>query len=71
MHSGGGCQRRGLLAADWAAYAQDPVAQEVDYAFAAQADAAAEPRRSYRSRQPAGKVSAPPQKPPAKVRKNR
>jgi hypothetical protein len=42
---------RRKLAADWAAYGQDAEAQEVAYAFAAQAEVVAEPkRRSYRAR---------------------
>jgi hypothetical protein len=42
---------RRKLAADWAAYGQDDEAQDVTYAFAAQAEVAAEPRRrSYKSR---------------------
>jgi len=42
---------RRKLAADWAAYGQDREAQDVSYAFAAQAEVAAEPRRrSYRAR---------------------
>ena len=34
---------RDRLAKDWAAYAQDPAAQDVSYALPAQAEAAAEP----------------------------
>jgi hypothetical protein len=42
---------RRKLAADWAAYRKDSVAQEVAYAFEVQAEVAAEPRRrSYRAR---------------------
>lgn len=42
---------RRKLAADWAAYGRDDEAQDVAYAFAAQAEVAAEPRRrSYRAR---------------------
>ncbi|MBP1772470.1 MAG: HicB family [Holophagaceae bacterium] len=42
---------RRKLAADWAAYGQDAEAQSVTYAFSAQAEVAAEPRRrSYRAR---------------------
>ncbi len=42
---------RRRLATDWAAYGQDAEAQDVGYAFAAQAEVAAEPRRrSYRAR---------------------
>jgi len=42
---------RRKLAADWASYGQDTEAQEVAYAFPAQAEVAAEPkRRSYRAR---------------------
>ncbi len=42
---------RRKLAADWAAYGQDTEAQDVTYAFVAQAEVAAEPkRRSYRAR---------------------
>ena len=42
---------RQQLAADWAAYGQDAEAQDVAYAFKAQAEVAAEPRRrSYRAR---------------------
>lgn len=42
---------RRKLAADWAAYGKDAEAQYVAYAFAAQAEVVAEPRRrSYRSR---------------------
>jgi hypothetical protein len=42
---------RRKLAADWAAYGQDTEAQDVAYAFPAQAEVAAEPRRrSYTSR---------------------
>ena len=45
---------RRQLAADWAAYGRDAEAQDMDYAFAAQAEvAAAEPRRrTYRARKP-------------------
>ncbi len=47
---------RRKLAADWAAYGQDAEAQDMGYAFAAQAEvaaAAAEPRRrTYRARKP-------------------
>ncbi len=44
-------EARKRLAADWAAYGQDAEAQEVSYAFTAQAEVAAEPRRrSYRAR---------------------
>ena len=46
-------EARKRLAADWAAYGQDAEAQEVSYAFTAQAEVAAEPRRrSYRARKP-------------------
>lgn len=42
---------RRKLAADWAAYGKDAEAQDVAYAFTAQAEVAAEPpRRSYRAR---------------------
>ena len=42
---------RRKLAADWAAYGRDGEAQDVAYAFAAQAEVAVEPRRrSYKSR---------------------
>jgi predicted HicB family RNase H-like nuclease len=42
---------RRKLAADWAAYGKDEEAQSVSYAFEAQAEVAAEPRRrSYRAR---------------------
>ena len=42
---------RRRLAADWAAYGKDAEAQDVAYAFEAQAEVAAEPpRRSYRAR---------------------
>jgi hypothetical protein len=42
---------RRKLAADWAAYGKDLEAQDVSYAFTAQAEVAAEPeRRSYRTR---------------------
>ena len=42
---------RRKLAADWAAYGKDPEAQDVAYAFSAQAEVAAEPKkRSYRAR---------------------
>ena len=42
---------RRKLAADWAAYGKDVEAQDVAYAFPAQAEVAAEPhRRSYRAR---------------------
>ncbi|WP_306591521.1 toxin-antitoxin system HicB family antitoxin [Geothrix sp. 21YS21S-4] len=42
---------RRRLAADWAAYGKDEAAQDVDYAFSAQADVAAEPpHRTYRAR---------------------
>ncbi|WP_243294179.1 hypothetical protein [Geothrix mesophila] len=42
---------RRRLAADWAAYGKDAEAQDVAYAFGAQTEVAAEPRRrSYRSR---------------------
>jgi hypothetical protein len=42
---------RRKLAADWAAYGKDAEAQDVTYAFSAQAEVAAEPRkRSYRAR---------------------
>ena len=42
---------RRRLASDWATYAQDGEAQEVEYAFAAQAQAVAEPQqRRYRAR---------------------
>ena len=48
---------RRKLAADWAAYGQDAEAQDVAYAFKAQAEVAAESvagphRRSYRARKP-------------------
>jgi hypothetical protein len=44
---------RRKLAADWEAYGKDVEAQDVAYAFTAQAEAAAEPRRrSYRARKP-------------------
>lgn len=44
---------RRKLAADWAAYGKDAEAQDVAYAFEAQAELAAEPRRrSYRARKP-------------------
>ena len=44
---------RRKLAADWAAYGKDVEAQDVAYAFPAQAEVAAEPRqRSYRPRKP-------------------
>lgn len=44
---------RRKLAADWEAYGQDAGAQDATYAFAAQAEVAAEPpRRSYRARKP-------------------
>jgi len=44
---------RRRLAADWAAYGKDAEAQDVAYAFPAQAEVAAEPRRrSYRARKP-------------------
>jgi len=44
---------RRKLGGDWAAYGQDAEAQEVSYAFTAQAEVAAEPRRrSYRARKP-------------------
>lgn len=60
-------ERRARLAADWAAYAQDAEAQGVEYAFIAQAEPAAEPRRSYRARKPAPPPKA--SKSPAKARK--
>ncbi len=42
---------RRKLAADWAAYGKDVEAQDVSYAFKAQAEVAAAPeRRSYRAR---------------------
>ena len=42
--------RRQRLAADWAAFAQDPEAQDVAYAFAVQAELAAESiRPTYRA----------------------
>ena len=42
---------RQKVAADWAAYGKDEEAQDVAYAFEAQAEVAAEPpRRSYRAR---------------------
>jgi predicted HicB family RNase H-like nuclease len=42
---------RRKLAADWAAYGKDEEAQSVAYAFEAQAEVAAEPRRrNYRAR---------------------
>jgi predicted transcriptional regulator len=42
---------RQRLAADWAAYGKDVDAQDVAYAFPAQAEVAAEPHgRSYRAR---------------------
>ncbi|MDP1831743.1 MAG: toxin-antitoxin system HicB family antitoxin [Geothrix sp.] len=42
---------RRKLAGDWAAYGKDAEAQDVAYAFPAQAEVAAEPRRrSYKSR---------------------
>lgn len=42
---------RRKLAADWTAYGKDDEAQDVAYAFEAQAEVAAEPpRRSYRAR---------------------
>jgi hypothetical protein len=37
-------ERRQRLARDWALYAQDPSAQDVDFALPAQAELAAEPR---------------------------
>lgn len=44
---------RRKFAADWLAYAKDEGAQEVGYAFDAQAEVAAEARRrSYRARKP-------------------
>lgn len=44
---------RRKLAADLAAYGKDAEAQDVAYAFGAQAEVAAEPRRrSYRARKP-------------------
>lgn len=44
---------RRRLAADWAAYGKDAEAQDVAYAFPAQAEVAAEPRRrTYRARKP-------------------
>jgi len=44
---------RRKLAADWAAYGKDDEAQSVAYAFEAQAEVTAEPRRrSYRARKP-------------------
>lgn len=44
---------RRKLAADWEAYGKDGEAQDTTYAFAAQAEVAAEPRRrSYRARKP-------------------
>jgi len=39
--------RRQRLAKDWADYAADPAAQEVEYALPAQADIAAEPQDPY------------------------
>lgn len=46
-------EARRRLAKDWAAYGKDAQAQDVSYAFAAQAEVAAEPRRrSYRARKP-------------------
>ena len=50
-------ERRGRLASDWAAYSQDIEAQDVAYAFAAQADVAAEPRHSYRARKAPAKAA--------------
>lgn len=42
---------RHRLAKDWAAYAQDPGAQDVAYALHAQAEAAAEPKaKLYRAK---------------------
>ena len=39
--------RRRRLAMDWAAYAADPSAQDVDYALEAQAELVAEPRVAF------------------------
>lgn len=44
--------RERRLAADWAAYAAQPDAQDVDYALGAQADIAAERPVPYRVRAP-------------------
>lgn len=41
--------RRRRLAKDWAAYAADGEAQDVEYAFAAQAEVAAEEAHPYRA----------------------
>jgi len=40
-------ERRRRLARDWAEYAKDPQAQEVEYAWPAQADLVAEPPSPY------------------------
>ena len=46
---------RRRLAADWAAYAAEPGAQDVEYAAPAQADLAAEPEVPYRTTPARGK----------------
>ncbi len=56
---------RKRLAADWAAYAQDRQAQDVDYAFNAQAQVVAEPKqKAYKSKSP----SKAPSKAKSKIR---
>lgn len=51
LHREQAAAARRKLAADWAAYGKEAEAQDVSYAFAAQAEVAAEPkRRTYRTR---------------------
>lgn len=58
---------RKRLAQDWRAYAQDPEAQDVGYAFEAQAQVVAEPKRKSYAANP--KVAAvPAAKPRAKAK---
>ncbi len=47
---------RKRLAQDWRAYAQDPEAQDVSYAWAAQTEVVAEPRRKAYGARPKGAV---------------
>lgn len=56
---------RKRLAHDWRAYAQDAEAQDVDYAFEAQAQVVAEPKRKSYAASPKG-IAAPSAKPKTK-----
>jgi predicted transcriptional regulator len=52
-------ERRQCRAADWAEYAKDTEAQDVEYAVVAQSEAIAVPRKSYRARTNRGKTPEP------------